>query len=183
MDIETSKVTDIDSLTVSASVLGNILSVKDRRIRQMAVEGIMVRAAKGRYKLVESLKNYILTLKLAAEGVTTEDLDEINIEEEKALHERAKRQILELKLRTMKGELHKAEDVEAVMMDMLVSFKTRVMNIPSKVAPILENRDTIYIKNYLTKEVIEVLNELKEYDPKAFYSDEYIEEDGEDEQS
>lgn len=183
MDIETSKVTDIDSLTVSASVLGNILSVKDRRIRQMAVEGIMVRAAKGRYKLVESLKNYILTLKLAAEGVTTEDLDEINIEEEKALHERVKRHISELKLQTMKGELHKAEDVEAVMMDMLVAFKTRVMNIPSKVAPILENRDVIYIKNYLTKEVVEVLNELKEYDPKAFYSDEYIEEDGEDEQS
>lgn len=179
MDIETSKVTDIDSLTVSASVLGNILSVKDRRIRQMAVEGIMVRAAKGRYKLVESLKNYILTLKLAAEGVTTEDLDEINIEEEKALHERVKRHISELKLQTMKGELHKAEDVEAVMMDMLVAFKTRVMNIPSKVAPILENRDVIYIKNYLTKEVVEVLNELKEYDPKAFYSDEYIEEDGE----
>ena len=76
----------------------------------------------------------------------------------------------------MKGELHKAEDVEIVMMDMLVAFKTKIMGIPSKVAPILENRDAAFVKDRLTKEVIEALNELKDYDPKAFYSDEYVEE-------
>ena len=70
-DTESAKVTDIDSTTVSAAVLGNIFSVTDRRIRQMAEEGIIVRAAKGRYKLVESLKNYTLALKLAAEGANT----------------------------------------------------------------------------------------------------------------
>ena len=176
-DTESAKVTDIDSTTVSAAVLGNIFSVTDRRIRQMAEEGIIVRAAKGRYKLVESLKNYTLALKLAAEGANTDDPDgEINIDEEKALHERIKRHISELKLQVMKGDLHKAEDVERVMMDMLAAFKTRLMNIPSKVAPALENRDAAYIKDRLTKEVIEALNELKDYDPKAFYSDEYVEE-------
>lgn len=93
-DTESAKVTDIDSTTVSAAVLGNIFSVTDRRIRQMAEEGIIVRAAKGRYKLVESLKNYMLALKLAAEGANTDDPDgEINIDEEKALHERIKRHI------------------------------------------------------------------------------------------
>ena len=76
----------------------------------------------------------------------------------------------------MKADVHKAEDVERVMMDMLVAFKTRVMNIPSKMAPVLENRDTVFIKDRLTSEVIEVLNELKDYDPKAFYSEEYVEE-------
>ena len=100
---------------------------------------------------------------------------EINIEEEKALHERVKRHISELRLQTMKGELHKAEDVEKVMTDMLTSFKTRVMNIPSKVAPVLESRDAGFIKDRLTAEVTEALNELKDYDPKAFYSDEYVE--------
>ena len=86
-----------------------------------------------------------------------------------------KRHISELKLQTMRGELHKAEDVEKVMSDMLAAFKTRVMNIPSKVAPILEDRDAGYIKDRLTNEVVEALNELKDYEPKAFYSDEYVE--------
>ena len=177
IDTDSAKITNIDSITVSAAVLGDMFGVTDRRIRQMAEEGTVVRAAKGRYKLVESIKNYLLTLKLAAEGIGVDLADgEINFDEEKALHERVKRHISELKLQVMKGELHKAEDVQIVMMDMLVAFKTKIMSIPSKVAPILENREVAFIKERLTKEVIEALNELKDYDPKAFYSDEYVEE-------
>lgn len=176
-ELDSTKVTNIDSITVSAAVLGDMFGVTDRRIRQMAEEGTVVRAAKGRYKLVESIKNYLLTLKLAAEGIGVDLADgEINFDEEKALHERVKRHISELKLQVMKGELHKAEDVQIVMMDMLVAFKTKMMSIPSKTAPILENREVAFIKERLTKEVIEALNELKDYDPKTFYSDEYVEE-------
>ena len=177
---DSAKVTNKDSITVSAAVLGEMFGVTDRRIRQMAEEGIVIRASKGRYKLVDSIKSYLLTLKLAAEGVGVELADgEIDFDEEKALHERVKRHISELKLQIMKGEVHKAEDVETVMMDMLVAFKTKIMGIPSKAAPILENRDAAFIKDRLTKEVTEALNELKDYDPKVFYSDEYVEE-GED---
>lgn len=180
-ETESAKVTDIDSLTVSAAVLGNIFGVTDRRIRQMAEEGIIVRAAKGRYNLVDSLKNYILSLKLAVDSNDSDNPDgELNFEEEKALHERVKRHISEMKLQTMKGELHKADDVRHVMTDMLSSFKTRMMNIPSKVAPVLEDRDAGYIKERLTSEVTEALNELKDYNPADFYSDEYVE--GEDDE-
>lgn len=177
-DTESAKIPNIDSTTVSAAVLGDMFGVSDRRIRQMAEEGIVARAAKGRYKLVDSIKNYLLTVKLAAEGVGVDLADgEINLEEEKGLHERVKRHISELKLQIMKGGLHKAQDVEIVMTDMLVAFKTRMMNIPSKVAPILESRDAVFIKDRLTCEIIEALNELKDYDPRAFYSEEYVEED------
>lgn len=83
-ETESAKVTDIDSLTVSAAVLGNIFGVTDRRIRQMAEEGIIVRAAKGRYNLVDSLKNYILSLKLAVDSNDSDNPDgELNFEEEK----------------------------------------------------------------------------------------------------
>ena len=180
-ETESAKVTDIDSLTVSAAVLGNIFGVTDRRIRQMAEEAIIVRAAKGRYNLVDSLKNYILSLKLAVDSNDSDNPDgELNFEEEKALHERVKRHISEMKLQTMKGELHKADDVRHVMTDMLSSFKTRMMNIPAKVAPVLEDRDAGYIKERLTSEVTEALNELKDYNPADFYSDEYVE--GEDDE-
>ncbi len=183
MDIESAKVTNIDSVTVSAAVLGDLVGVSDRRIRQMAEEGVIIRAAKGRYKLVDSIKNYLLTLKLAAEGVGVDLVDgEIDYDEEKALHERIKRYISELKLQVMKGDLHKAGDVETVMSDMLVAFKTRIMNIPSKVAPILESRDASFIKEHLTKEVIEALNELKDYDPEIFYGDECIKDETDEEE-
>ena len=180
-ETESAKITNVDSLTVSAAVLGDIFGVSDRRIRQMAEEGIIVRVAKGRYNFQESVKNYILSLKLAVDTANQDNPDgELNIEEEKALHERVKRHISELKYQTMKGELHKAENVRQVMTDMLTSFKTRMLNIPAKVAPVLEDRDAGYIKDRLTAEVTEALNELKDYDPADFYSDEYVEgeEDG-----
>lgn len=178
------KLTEVESLTVSAAVLGDTFGVSDRRIRQMAEEGIITRVAKGRYNYKESVKNYILSLKLAVDASASENPDgELDFNEEKALHERVKRHIAELKYQTMKGELHKAEDVQKVMVDMLTAFKTRILNIPAKVSPILANRSEIgYIKDVLTKEVLEALNELKDYDPKMFYSDEYVEDGGPDDE-
>lgn len=176
-EIESQKITDADSLTVAASVLGSVFGVSERRIRQMAEEGILVRVAKGRYNFVESVKNYILSLKLIVDANSSENPDgELNLDEERAIHERVKRHISELKYQTMKGELHKAEDVQRVMIDMLTAFKTRSLNIPSKLSPLLVDRSEVgYIKDMLTKEVLEMLNELKDYDPKQFYSDEYVE--------
>lgn len=40
-ETESAKITNVDSLTVSAAVLGDIFGVSDRRIRQMAEEGII----------------------------------------------------------------------------------------------------------------------------------------------
>ena len=47
-DVKSAKVTNIDTITVSASVLGELFSVTDRRIRQMAEEGIVDHETGGR---------------------------------------------------------------------------------------------------------------------------------------
>lgn len=181
------KTTDISAITVNSATLEKILQVSDRRVRQLAEENIIVRAAKGRYKLMESISNYILTLKVSMEAGSSQAADgEIDLDKEKAIHERVKRHISELKLKTMQGDLHKSEDVERVMTDMLVSIKTKLLSMPSKLAPILVARDDIdFVKKTINTEVLEVLNELKDYDPKDFYDDNYADSgddcDGEDE--
>jgi phage terminase Nu1 subunit (DNA packaging protein) len=182
IDNDTIKTTDISSVTVSAQVLGQIIGVTDRRIRQLAEENILVRISKGRYNLHESIKNYILTLKVAMETGNNDNPDgELDLDEEKALHERVKRHIAELKLQVMKGELHKSTDVERVMTDMLVAVRTKLLALPSKLAPILVSRNDIgFIKDTVSKEILEVLNELCDYNPVNFYSDEYVEVDGDD---
>ncbi|RKJ18413.1 hypothetical protein D7X48_18210 [bacterium D16-50] len=175
------KITDISAITVNSATLEKIIGVKDRRIRQLAEEGTVVRAAKGRYKLLDSVMNYILTLKVAAEASGAESQEgELDLEEEKALHERVKRHISELKLQTMMGDLHKSEDVERVMTDMLASVRTKLLAMPAKLAPLLVARsDVSYIRTAVNKEVLECLNELKDYNPKDFYGDGFIgEEEG-----
>ncbi len=171
------KVDDISSVTVSAAVLSEIIGVSDRRIRGLAEEGILVRAAKGRYKLSESLHNYILNLKVANEGnfVIPNPEAALDLETEKAKHEVVKIQMSELKLRLMEGKVHRSEDVKAVMYDMLTAFRSRLMNHPAKSAPVLANMyDVGQIQTYLEKEMLEALMELRNYDPKEFYNDDYI---------
>ena len=75
----------------------------------------------------------------------------------------------------MQGELHKSEDVERVMTDMLVSIKSKLLSMPSKLSPMLVSRTDIdFIKRTINSEVLEVLNELKDYNAKDFYDDEYV---------
>lgn len=184
MENNSKKIEDISAITVSSKVLSEIIGISERRVRQLGEEGVFVRAAKGRYKLAESIKNYILTLKLAndSNNIPIND-EELNLEQEKAKKERVNRLIAELKLAKMKGEVHSSKDVENVMTDMLSSFKSRIMNLPAKVSPILTQRDTGYIKDYLTNEVLNILTELSDYNPEDFRGDDYIdlEEDYEEE--
>lgn len=168
-------VENISSVTVNATVLSDILGVSDRRIRQLAEEGILVRASKGRYKLIESIKNYIVTLRISNDGAAGGISEDLDLDEEKAKHEVVKIQMSQLKLQLMKGEVHKSEDVRAVMSDMLVAFRSRLMNHPAKSAPVLANMyDAGQIQTYLEKEMSDALLELRQYDPKEFYNDDYI---------
>ena len=149
---ESIKTTDISAITVNSATLEKIIGVSDRRIRQLAEEGIIVRTAKGRYKLMESARNYILSLKVSMEASGAD-----------------------LKLQTMRGELHKSLDVERVMTDMLVSVKAKLLSMPTKLAPLLVARENAdYIRALINKEVLEALNELKDYNPKEFYSGEFV---------
>ncbi len=176
------KIKDISSVTVSASVLGDIIGISDRRVRQIGEEGIFIRAAKGRYKLLESIKNYIINLKVEADNKKCVIDNELDYEEERALLTRVNRHLAELKLSLAKGEAHKAGDVKAVMSDMLVSFRSRLLNIPSKVSPKLVNKGNAdYVKNILTTEINEVLQELSEYSPDKFSENYFTEENEEDE--
>lgn len=173
---ESIKTTDISAITVNSATLEKIIGVSDRRIRQLAEEGIVIRAAKGRYKLKDSIMNYILTLKVAMEAAGTDSPDgELDLEEEKAIHERVKRHISELKLQVMKGELHRSGDVERVMTDMLVSIRARLLAMPTKLAPLLVARNDVgYIRTALNREMLDALNELKDYNPKDFQGDDFV---------
>lgn len=71
--------------------------------------------------------------------------------------------------------MHKSEDVRAVMSDMLVAFRTKLLAYPSKAAPVLADMyDAGQIENYLEKEMTDVLLELRAYEPKEFYNRDYI---------
>ena len=54
------KVDDISQIVVSAKVLSKIIGVSERRIRQLAEEGILTKASSGRYNLHENFPGNLL---------------------------------------------------------------------------------------------------------------------------
>ena len=172
----TKKIESIDSVTISSSVLADLFGLTDRRIRQLADEKIIVRVKRGRYDLSSSVRNYIVHLKTNNDLKEDKTEKEIDYDKEHALLERAKREKAELELAAMRGTMHFSEDVERVMNDMLANFRSKVLSIPTRVAPILVARDDVGdIQELLHKEMLEVLQELSNYDPEKFYNEKYIE--------
>ena len=76
----------------------------------------------------------------------------------------------------MRGTMHYSKDVERVMNDMLSNFKAKVLALPSRAAPRIITYNSIAdIQEVLQNEVLDVLNELSQYNPNDFYSEDYIE--------
>lgn len=168
---------ELNDILVASKVLEALFGVADRTIRYLADNGIVKRNSHGKYLLMESAKNYITTLKAGnAANVRTDDTEEeLNLDTERALHEHTKRQITEIKLQLIKGQVHKSEDVEAVMTDMFIKFREKMTAMPAKLARKLEGKDKLEIQKILRKEIDSALNELADYNPADFYSDEHIE--------
>ncbi len=173
---------ELSVVTVSAKVLAKIVKVGERQVRNLADIGVFKRNRHGQYLLIESLANYIVTLKVkkAGEAVKAGLDDNLDLNTEKAAHEHLKSMITEIKLQLIRGQVHKAEDVERVMTDMFEKFRSKMSALPAKLAPKLEGKDKIFIQDRLVEEIYSALLELSAYNAMDFYSDEHIEIEDED---
>jgi len=153
------------SKVVTTAEISEILGVSKRRIQQFADEGALVRLNRGYYDLPASITKFI-----EYQVAKNMPSDEIDKDVEQALWTRAKKEKTQLEVQIIKGELHRSEDVKRIMNDMLMAFRQRSLSLPTKVAPqLIMVEDIQAIKDILKISVIELLTELKDYDPAVFY--------------
>ena len=120
-------------LTTTQSEMANIMGVSQQRVSQLISENVILRDKNNSVLVIESLKNYY---KLKA---NSENSDDIDFQKERALHEKTKREIAELKLAKMQRSAYDARTVELVLTEMLSNLRTQFLGLPSKLAPILED--------------------------------------------
>lgn len=160
----------------TANAVAEFLNLTERRVRQLRDEGIIRETRPGLYKLIEVNHDYIDYLK---GGIKSEE--KISYHEERAKLVRAKRQNQELDLRLREKELHEAAEIEEVMGEMLINFKTRLLAIPAKLSPLLANKKSkVEIHKILREAVEEALGELADF-PTTFGIEE-VEEEAEEKQ-
>ncbi|QGQ97072.1 hypothetical protein EHS13_20355 [Paenibacillus psychroresistens] len=149
---------------VSTSELGAIIGKTPQWIRQLTRDRILFQVGRGKYILVDAVQAYILY----ASGGKEED-NKPRLVDHKTEHERIKTEKASLELAVMRGELHAAADVEAVMNDMLISLRSRLLGLPNKMGPkILNNSSLPSVIDILTEEIRTCLTTLADYDSDAF---------------
>lgn len=140
--------------------LAKLLNITQRRVNQLAEEKIITRQPEGDFVLPEAIAEFY-SFKFQSD-------EAIDFMAEKALHEKAKRELAELELQKRRNEVHDAADVELVITDMLTNLRSQLLGLPAKMAPQLANRDKDYIDQTLTDEIHARLTEISDYSPEMF---------------
>jgi phage terminase Nu1 subunit (DNA packaging protein) len=169
--------TDISDIIVNTDVLAGAFGYTRQRINQLAKEGVLEKKAPGRFELLRNLQKYLEFVRL---GKRPDEEEEASAQywEEKALHEKAKRQMAELKLAKIKNQLHDANDVEMAMTNMLTTFRSKILAIPQKVSPKLIGMENLAeIGELINSELLEALEELSNYDPALFAGGDLLEDE------
>lgn len=107
--------------TISQKESSEILGVSTARIRQLDKDEVFVKIGRGKYDLSKSIQKYIEYQVTKAVGDVDEDMNKLK---EETLWTRARRKKSELEYQIMSGELHRSNDVEEVMNNMLASFRS-----------------------------------------------------------
>lgn len=149
---------EISELTVTQTNLGRALGLSQQRIGQLIDENIVVRDEQDRQSgvyLFDSLKNYYLSKNVTGSGV--------DFWKERGLHERAKRQLAELKVRQTEGELYVAEEVEQTLSELAITVRNNLLGLPAKLAPLMAGKGAEEINSILTSELEDALQQLTMY--------------------
>ena len=157
------EVVELAEREVGTSEFAKLVGKSDRWIRQLTSEGVLVQCGRGKYKLGETLVVYI---EHAAGGKTNDE--KLSHADVKAEHEKLKKEKTELQLQQMRGELHSSNDVRALMGEMILSAKSKLLSIPVRVSTQLEGESAKSIEKKLNDEINNVLSVLADYNPGQF---------------
>jgi phage terminase Nu1 subunit (DNA packaging protein) len=123
---------------------------------------------RGRYDLIPTVRAYIQYLRRAA---ALDHVGESELNQAKLRKWRAQGEAEVLRLKTIRGELHRAEDVEAIMNDLLTGIKMRLLAIPSRIARLLLGQSQISrVMDILTDAIELALGDVLEYRAQDFYA-------------
>lgn len=148
---------------VLTSEFAKLVGKTPQWIRQLTRDEVLTQCGRGKYHFGQNLLAYI---EHAAGGKAGDD--KMTHADVKAEHEMLKKEKTELELQQMRGQLHDSNDVRAVMGDMILSAKSKLLSFPIRISPQLEGESAKAIEKKLHVEVTSILNVLVDYSPKLF---------------
>lgn len=133
------------------------LALTPRRVRQLRDEGILSERMPGLYEMKPTILRYILYLR---KGSGKTDLND-----ERALLTRAKREAADMENDLRRGALHSSEEIEKGIKAMCLNIRTKLLTLPAKLSPRLAQMEggQAEVFDEMKRAVDEVLEELSDY--------------------
>ena len=110
----------------TSKVVADWLTVTPRRVRQLRDEGVLVEKAPELYELQSSVVRYISYLRKGS-GNT-------NLNDERAMLTRAKREAADMENEERRGNLHRTEDIEKGLAALCLNMRGRFSGLPAKLS-------------------------------------------------
>lgn len=146
-------INDYRGRMVSATEAALFLGLPERSFYRLVERGVIQKQEDGTFLLGELAEAYYKSL-----------YDSESLNAAKTRLTRAQAEKAELELAEEKDELHRATAVMSVWAENVINAKTKLLAIPSKMAPQLVGLSAAEVEAALKKEISEVLHELAEYD-------------------
>ena len=144
--------------TQPISVIARLLDLSERRVRQLSTEGVIPRAARGRYELVGAVRGYIGFLRDLA---LKDEVSPADYGIARARLVKAKADLAEMEASQMRGDLLPAADVTAAWTEIVALMRSRLLVLPDKIAPVVhETTNIAQAKDVIKNAVYEVLSEI-----------------------
>lgn len=162
---------------VDSKIIAQLFGVTTRRVQQLAQEGIISATKQGnanKYDLLPTIQRYIKHLSEKANGKEAAKKDtetEGRRLEAEADLKRSKADMAALQLKELEGKMHRSEDVEAVMTDLVYTIRSMLMALPGRLAvDVVSAKTAAEASEVIRAEVYKVLEELAgyKYDPEEY---------------
>lgn len=160
---------------VSASVVAEYIGVSDRRVRQLVDEGLFTPERRGKllkFDLIDTVRTYIEWLRDRAAQREEPDLE---LAEQKLQAEvdykRAKAAEEELMLDELRLNMHRSEDVEECIEEIVYTIRSEIVALPGRVAIDVARTETAAeAEKVIRLECNNLLEDLADfrYDPDFF---------------
>lgn len=137
-------------------VVADWLGLTQKRVKQLRDEGVLTEKMPGLYNLRSSVLRYVNYMRTG---------NRADLNGERALLTKAKREAAERENKVRSGELHSADDIERGIKTLCLNVRSRFLTLPAKLAPTLAAMDGDQARMFdeLKKAIDEALEELSNY--------------------
>lgn len=141
-------------------MIAKLLDLSERRVQQLSREGVIPKATRGQYDLIASVRGYVRYLRDQAARAQAGAPDYAS---ERARFIRARADLAEMEAEEKRGSVIAAEDAEAAWIAVLALLRTRLLALPDRLAPIVQEQTRVAdTRNLIRIAIREVLADLAE---------------------